>query len=302
MTINKNLLSSSKYSLKSLYSMTPIGVCVHNTANDSSAKGEIAYMISNTASTSFHFAVDDIEIWQGLPLDRNGWHAGDGTNGDGNRKHIGIEICYSKSGGDRFIKAEQNTAQLIADLLKQYGWGIDRVKKHQDFSSYGKYCPHRTLDMGWDRFLNLVKSKMEGNMDYEKLYNEARVARDQWWQNMSKLIKATGLDFTEATANAKTDEAVKRITDWIANLKTADARVTELTQQLNVSNNNTLELAKKLSAETQSHKETYLKLQECENRPIGTPTQPSLNGRLNGYTKQYEKDGAIIVENYAIDG
>jgi hypothetical protein len=55
----------------------------------------------------------------------------------------------------------------------------------------------------------------KGNMDYEKLYNEARIARDSWWSNMSKLIKATGLDFTEATANAKTDEAVKRITDTI---------------------------------------------------------------------------------------
>ena len=39
------------------------------------------------------------------------------------------------------------------------GWGIDRVKKHQDFS--GKYCPHRTLDLGWERFLKMVESYME---------------------------------------------------------------------------------------------------------------------------------------------
>jgi len=160
--IKQNLVPSSKYSIKCPHSMTPIGICVHNTANDASAKNEISYMVSNNLQTSFHFAVDDIEIWQGLPLDRNGWHAGDG-NGDGNRKHIGIEICYSKSGGERFTKAEDRSAGLIANLLKERGWGIDRVKKHQDFS--GKYCPHRTLDMGWARFINIIKSKMESPMN-----------------------------------------------------------------------------------------------------------------------------------------
>jgi len=132
------------------------------------------------------------------------------------------------------------------------------------------------------------------SMDYEKLYNEARIARDSHWSNMSKLIKATGLTFTEATANAKTDEAVSRIVDTIAKLKTADTRVTELTQQLNVSNNTTLDLKTRLAA-------TEAKLTECLNRPITTPTQPTSGGRLNGYTKQYEKDGVTIVENYAID-
>jgi N-acetyl-anhydromuramyl-L-alanine amidase AmpD len=158
MTIQKNLVPVSKYPLKCPNAMTAVGICVHNTANDASAKGEISYMVGNSLQTSFHLAVDDIEVWQGLPLDRNGWHAGDGASGEGNRKYIGIEICYSKTGGSRFTKAEQNAAELIAQLLKERNWGIERVKKHQDFS--GKYCPHRTLDMGWDRFLNIIKTNM----------------------------------------------------------------------------------------------------------------------------------------------
>ena len=85
---------------------------------------------------------------------------GDGRNGTGNRKSIGIEICYSKSGGERFDNAEKLAAEYIAYLLKQYGWGIDRVRAHQSWS--GKYCPHRTLDMGWDRFLNMVRSYLDG--------------------------------------------------------------------------------------------------------------------------------------------
>lgn len=85
---------------------------------------------------------------------------GDGRNGTGNRKSIGIEICYSKSGGERFEQAEKLAAEYTAMLLKQYGWGIDRVRTHQSWS--GKYCPHRTLDMGWDRFLNMVRSYLDG--------------------------------------------------------------------------------------------------------------------------------------------
>lgn len=161
MDIISDLIPKSKYDIKCPYSMTPECIVIHNTSNDASAKKEIAYMKGNNNSTSYHFAVDDIEARQAIPLDRNAWHAGDGLNGKGNRNGIGIEICYSKSGGDRFMKAEDNSAKLAATLLKKFGWGIDRLKKHQDFS--GKYCPHRTLDMGWDRFV----TKVEGYMNTE---------------------------------------------------------------------------------------------------------------------------------------
>lgn len=162
MEIKQNLVPAEKQSLKCPYQMTPIGICVHNTANDASAANEISYMRSNDKSTSFHIAVDDVGAVQGVSFDRNAWHAGDGTDGEGNRKHIAIEICYSKSGGEKFTKAEDNAAELIAQLLKERNWGVDRVKKHQDFS--GKYCPHRTLDLGWDRFINKVKEKLGTSM------------------------------------------------------------------------------------------------------------------------------------------
>ena len=155
MNIVKNPVSESKYSVKCPYSMTPEFIVVHNTANDASAQNEVKYMISNNNQVSFHFAVDDKEIVQGLPLDRNAWACGDGANGKGNRKGIQIEICYSKSGGARFENAEKNAAKFIAQLLKERGWGVDKVKKHQDFSN--KYCPHRTLDKGWASFVNMIK-------------------------------------------------------------------------------------------------------------------------------------------------
>lgn len=154
------LCPQSKWAKKCTYDMKPTRIVVHNTANDASARNEVAYMIRNNDWTSFHFAVDDVEAVQGLPLDRNAWCSGDGAEGKGNREGIHIEICYSKSGGSRFIQAEKNAASLIAELLKNYGWGLDRVTKHADYMK--KYCPHRTLDMGWDRFLKMVSDELEG--------------------------------------------------------------------------------------------------------------------------------------------
>lgn len=163
--VRQNLMNPSLYGWKSPYSMNPTRIVVHNTANDASADQEIRYMNKSEAEggrqVSYHYAVDDIEAVQGLPENRNGWHSGDGGKGKGNREGIAIEICYSKSGGDRFIKAEQNAVELIVDILNRYGWGIEKVTKHQDYS--GKYCPHRTLDMGWDRFINMIKAKLNAN-------------------------------------------------------------------------------------------------------------------------------------------
>ena len=157
-TIRKVDCPAYKISIKCPYAMTPTRIVIHNTANDASAANEIAYMLSNNKETSFHFAVDDKEIVQGIELNRNAWHAPDG-NGKGNREGIAIEICYSKSGGERWLKALENAAELTAKLLKDYGWGIDRVTKHADYTD--KHCPHRILDeYGWDNFLNLIKSKM----------------------------------------------------------------------------------------------------------------------------------------------
>lgn len=158
MNIKQNLVSTSKYGIKCPYSMRAEFIVVHNTANDASAASEIAYMIRNNKDVSFHYAIDNKQVVQGIPETRNAWHAGDGENGIGNRKGIGIEICYSKSGGAKFIAAEKLAAKFIAEKLNEKGWDISKVKKHQDFTN--KYCPHRTLDMGWQRFLDMVQAEL----------------------------------------------------------------------------------------------------------------------------------------------
>ncbi len=135
---------------------------MHNTANSAPATNEINYMNSNNYQVSYHLAVDENQAIQGLPFDRNGWHAGDG-NGQGNRKHIGIEIARSTSNdANVFAKAERRAAAVVAKLCQTYGWSTSNVLAHRDFAS--KNCPHRT-NMG--AFRKLVNEALAGKLTVE---------------------------------------------------------------------------------------------------------------------------------------
>ena len=152
------MVPSAKYGVKCPYAMVPEFVTIHNTANNASALAEISFMIGNWEEVSYHWAVDDVQAIQSIEHNRNGWHSGDGGKGTGNRKSIGIEICHSLNPGNpKYAKSEDNGAKLAAIILNQYGWGIDRIRKHQDWSR--KYCPHRILDNGnWEGFKGKVQA------------------------------------------------------------------------------------------------------------------------------------------------
>lgn len=161
-----NIMNPSMYTYNAPYAMNPTHVVIHNTANTATARNEVAYMNRTANWTSYHVAIDDKEAVQAIPFNRNAFHTGDGTGAySGNRTGIGIEICYSLDGGNnghqsaRYLKAEENAALYTAHVLHQYGWGVDRVKKHQDYS--GKYCPHVILANGkWQQFKNRVQAHL----------------------------------------------------------------------------------------------------------------------------------------------
>ncbi|HHB2941866.1 TPA: N-acetylmuramoyl-L-alanine amidase [Bacillus cereus] len=146
MEIKQMLVPRSRYDALCPYEMNPTEITFHNTYNDAPAINERNNVANNSTGTSFHIAVDDKEAIQLIPFNRNAWHAGDGANGRGNRHSIGIEICYSQSGGARYRKAELNAVEVIAQLMIQFDIPISKVKTHQERN--GKYCPHRMLDEG----------------------------------------------------------------------------------------------------------------------------------------------------------
>ena len=159
MIIRQMPMLQSKYKIKCPYVTDKIGITVHNTANSAPAVNEIKYMINNNEQVSYHVAVDENEVIECIPFDRNTWNSGDGR-GKGNMNTISIEICRSTSADESlYNRAEENAIEYIAKLLKERGWGIDRVYKHQDWN--GKYCPHKILDRGeWELFKSKIQNKL----------------------------------------------------------------------------------------------------------------------------------------------
>ena len=165
--IVNDFVSPYMYKYKSIYGMNPSYITIHNTANTASARSEVRYMKNNTNFTSYHVAVDDKEVVQALPFNRNAFHTGDGTApNSGNRTSIGIEICYSMDNGysgaksQRYMEAEDNAALYAAHVLIQFGWGTDRLRQHYNWS--GKDCPHKMrAHNGWGAFVRRVQEHMD---------------------------------------------------------------------------------------------------------------------------------------------
>ncbi|UNT71655.1 N-acetylmuramoyl-L-alanine amidase (plasmid) [Bacillus sp. N447-1] len=144
------------------YWMKPKYITIHETDNTSmgaGAKNHAKYLYNQAIGAtnrgaSWHFTVDDKEIYQHLPLNENGWHAGDGTNGTGNRQSIAIEIAVNQDGN--YEKAVDNARKLAAHLMKELNISLDNVKKHQHWS--GKNCPRNIIQRGsWNDFLRGTK-------------------------------------------------------------------------------------------------------------------------------------------------
>ena len=142
-------------------SMHPEYITIHSTGNPSStARNERGWLTnpSNTRTASWHIVVDEKEAIEAIPLNEVAWHAGDGGSGTGNRKSIGIEICES---GDR-QRTLQNAVKLVAKLLKERGWGVDKLRRHYDWS--GKICPwimSQNNWQGWKQFVERVRKELE---------------------------------------------------------------------------------------------------------------------------------------------
>lgn len=167
------------------YAMSATTITIHNTGNPaSSAANERAWLTNptNARQASFHIVVDEREAIECLPLTENAWHSGDGSAAkSGNRTSIGVEICESGN----YAKTLDNAASLVASMLKERGWGTERLRRHYDWS--GKICPRLMYDggkwTGWTAFKALVQAHMnegddELNVDKASIVINGCKARD----------------------------------------------------------------------------------------------------------------------------
>ena len=195
--------------------MKPKYITIHNTANtgkgaNAAAHANLLYnqSINGDRTASWHFTVDNKEIYQSLPLDEIGYHAGDGS-GPGNRSSIGIEICENKDGN--YLQGEQHAAELTAYLLHKFDLPLSSVKPHQAFS--GKFCPARILERnnGWNNYMSKV----------EKAYNSMTPPTN----NKTYYLDINSFLGEDAAKNAM--NRIKNDTGWYMEYKQMEEYVSE---------------------------------------------------------------------------
>lgn len=118
-------------------------IVLHETDNfysKTGAKNHANYLsYTNKTSTSWHYTVDEKEIYHHVPDNEVAYHA---SNRTGNLFGIGIELCVNEDGD--YEKTFDNATKLVAYLLKEYDLSIDCIKTHHDFTN--KNCPHKILE------------------------------------------------------------------------------------------------------------------------------------------------------------
>lgn len=169
--------------------MSAASITIHNTGNPTStARNERGWLTNplNKNYASWHIVVDEKEAIEAIPLNEIAYHAGNST---GNATSIGIEVCESVNQAAVW----QNAVSLVAKMLQERGWGVDKVRTHQSWS--GKNCP-RLLLPRWNEFLGDIQKellRLNGVKEPEKILNDVSDwAKDaQQWAIENKISDGT---------------------------------------------------------------------------------------------------------------
>lgn len=139
-----------------------------NTAAGADAAMHARYLLQGAdgSQVSWHFTVDDHQIYQHIPVDEVTWQAADGS-GPGNMSGVSCEMCVNSDGNE--AKARHNTEALCAAVCVALGLGPDRVKRHWDFNAGNSpqnrhHCPDHMMTQGyWPTFVQNVTNLMKGS-------------------------------------------------------------------------------------------------------------------------------------------
>jgi len=172
-TYQKNHIpKGTAYNRRPALPMTATTITIHNNANTTStADGERRWLTDNPKNkrtASYHIVVDATTAIEVLPLNEVAWHAGDGSKPtSGNRTSIGIEICERDNKLGEYAQTLTNAVDLVAKMLHERGWGVDRLRRHFDWS--GKQCPRlMNIDGKWSGWYQFVQRVSEDLKTYDK--------------------------------------------------------------------------------------------------------------------------------------
>ena len=138
-------------------------VTVHDVGAAGNALSNTTYCASGSADVSWHFTVGNDGIYQQLPLNEVGWHAGDGT---------GTPLVYTNTG----IKAPDGSTDPATITINQTT-GVFEVNGEQTtivapLSEYGTIVRNSELPYtGINNYVNADGYYMMGNTHWDKTYN-----------------------------------------------------------------------------------------------------------------------------------
>ncbi len=136
-------------------------ITVHDTANKSvgaNAAAHAKYIKRVTDRTSWHYTVDDKEIYQHIPDNEKSYHT---SSLKANESSIAIELCVNEDGD--FEKTKANAAWLINTLMSKYGIPEENIRAHRDWT--GKECPASIQGEDWRVFLKMCTEEKKREED-----------------------------------------------------------------------------------------------------------------------------------------
>ena len=167
---------------------------------------------------SWHFSIDEKEVYQALPLDESGWHAGDyksvANPGKGNTQSIGIEICdyamIQKPPDEAlFWQGVDHAARLCAHLIKTVPTLLtfpECLKQHNHWS--GKNCPSfiRAKQGGWQEFIDMVGVHLNEKPPVSNTWYRVIVGSYRDKENADMMVrKLSGMGFRGVFIDVKKD-------------------------------------------------------------------------------------------------
>ena len=156
-------------------------IVVHWTGNEGDTAKNNADFFAREAvkpPRSAHYFVDENEVWNSVPPDRQAWHVGAKRYVHPycrNSNSIGVEMCLA---GKCYVLRRgtiERTVTLVRELMARYGVPIQNVVRHYDVT--GKDCPAPFVEQSslWDDFKAALAAESEEEMKIYKYVPEMPV-------------------------------------------------------------------------------------------------------------------------------
>jgi N-acetylmuramoyl-L-alanine amidase len=164
-------------------------ITIHNTDNVSkgaNAKSHANYLKTTNAKVSWHYSVDEDNVYQHLPDSEEAYHT---ANTLGNNQSIGIEICVNSDGDLK--KATDNAIELVKILIKKYNIPTYNIKQHFYWS--GKNCPsfiRAGKPYNWTKFIEKVEDNIVTYDEAVKILQDSKIMNTPtYWEHARVCVK-----------------------------------------------------------------------------------------------------------------